>query len=76
MLLSVGSDLLSDAQQKALIARVLEPLADRLLPPKRRARGCKRGVRQPVKSWPRISKPVQSKGAYHYELTQVENRIP
>ena len=73
MLLSVGGDLLSAEQQKALIARVLTQLAGRLLPPKRRARGCQRGVRQPVKSWPRVSQCRQHKGLWHYKLTQVEN---
>ena len=69
MLLSVGGDLLSARQQKALIERVLTQLAARLLPAKRRERGCARGVRQPVKSWPRVHQTQQSKGAYQYELT-------
>ena len=69
MLLSVGGDLLSTAQQQALIERVLTRLAGRLLPAKRRARGCGRGVRQPVKSWPRVHQPQQSRAAYQYELT-------
>lgn len=76
LLLSVGGDLLSDKQRQALIARVLDRLAGRLLPPKRRARGCARAVRQPVKSWPRVHQTQQSKGAYHYELTPVQNPIP
>ena len=69
MLLSVGGDLLSAEQQKALIERVLARLGGRLLPAKRRERGCVRGVRQPVKSWPRVHKTQQSRGAYEYELT-------
>lgn len=69
MLLSVGGDLLSSEQQQALIARVLAQLAARLLPAKRRERGCARGVRQPVKSWPRVHQTQQSKGPHEYELT-------
>ena len=69
MLLSVGGDLLSAAQQRGFIDRVLTQLAGRLLPAKRRERGCVRGVRQPVKSWPRVHQTQQSKGAYQYELT-------
>ena len=69
MFLSVGGDLLSAGQQQALIDRVLTRLAGRLLPAKRRERGCARGVRQPVKSWPRVHRTQQSKGAYQYELT-------
>ena len=69
MLLSVGGDLLSAGQQQALIERVLTQLAGRLLPAKRRQRGCARGLRQPVKSWPRVHQTQQSKGSYEYELT-------
>ena len=68
MLLSVGGDLLSVGQQRALVDRVLTRLAGRLLPAKRRERGCVRGVRQPVKSWPRVHQTQQSKGPYEYEL--------
>ena len=75
MLLSVGGDLLSAEQQKAFIDRVLLQLAGRLLPAKRRARGCARGVRQPVKSWPRVHQTQQSKGAYQYELTSNDECI-
>lgn len=38
LVLSVGGDLLAPDQQPALIARVLERLAGRLLPPKRQCR--------------------------------------
>ena len=69
MLLSVGGDLLGAEQQRGFIDRVLTQLASRLLPAKRRERGCVRGVRQPVKSWSRVYKTQQSKGAYQYELT-------
>ncbi len=72
MLLSVGGDLLSAQQQKALIDRVLKQLAGRLLPAKRRERGCARGVRQPVRSWPRVHNTQQSRGAYQYELTSTD----
>ena len=65
-LLSVGGDLLSASQRAALVDRVLTRLASRLLPAKRRERGCARGVRQPVKSWPRVHQTQQSKGPYEY----------
>lgn len=72
MLLSMGGDLLSPKQQQALVERVLKQLASRLLPAKRRERGCARGVRQPVKSWPRVHQTQQSKGPYEYELTSIK----
>ena len=69
MLLSVGGDLLSASQQRAFIARVLRPLAGQLLPPKRRARGCPRTVRQPIKGWPRTTNTQAHKGGWQYELS-------
>ena len=69
MLLSVGGDLLSASQQRAFIARVLRPLAGQLLPPKRRARGCPRTVRQSIKGWPRTINTQAQKGGWQYELS-------
>ena len=68
MLLSVGGDLLSASQRRAFVARVLRPLTGQGLLPKRRARGCPRTVRQPIKGWPRTTKPHAHKGDWQYEL--------
>ena len=69
MLLSVGGDLLSASQQRAFVARVLRPLTDQALLPKRRARGCPRTVRQPIKGWPRTTNTHAHKGDWQYELS-------
>ena len=69
MLLSVGGDLLSASQQRAFIARVLRPLTGQGLLPKRRARGCPRTVRQPIKGWPRTTNTHAQKGDWQYELS-------
>ncbi len=72
MLLSVGGDPLGAEQQKAMIARVLAQLAGHLLPAKRREGNRARGVRQPVKSRPRVHHTQQGKGTYQYELTSTD----
>lgn len=69
MLLSVGGDLLSASQRRAFVARVLRPLSGQLLPLKRRARGCPRTVRQPIKGWPRTTNTHAHKGDWQYELS-------
>jgi hypothetical protein len=53
VVLSVGSDLLSEELQRALTDRVLKE-ASRCLTPQRRTRSCPREVRQPVGGWPRL----------------------
>ena len=69
MLLSVGGDLLSANQRRAFVARVLRPLTGQMLLPKRRARGCPRTVRQPIKGWPRTTNTHAHKGDWQYELS-------
>jgi hypothetical protein len=53
LVLSVGEDLLSEAQKQQLTERFYAQ-ARRCLTPKRRARWCPRKVRQPVRGWPRL----------------------
>lgn len=67
--LSVGGDLLSAEQRRVLTERVIERIARRLLPAKRRKRTCPRAVRQPVKSWPRMNQQAQHKGDWQYEIS-------
>ena len=60
--LAMGQDLIDDAGRMEWTRRVLEDLAQRALIAKRRPRSCPRGLRQPVKDWPKIrqaaSKPL------------------
>ena len=55
LVLSLGSDLLSEKLQRQLTGRVLKE-AQRCLTPKRRTRSCPRAVRQPIGGWPRLRK--------------------
>jgi hypothetical protein len=55
VVLSLGGDLLSDRQQRALAQRVLDEAA-MCQTPKRRTRSCPREVRQPIGKWPRLKR--------------------
>jgi hypothetical protein len=66
-LLSVGADLLTPAQTRAWVERLLDELALAVLPPRRR-RSCPRALRQPVTNYPRLTKNTQQKGAFEYEI--------
>ena len=73
VVLDAGADLLTAEQQRLLTERVLAPLSRRLLPTKRRARTCPRAVRQPIRSWPRLTKTHQQKGDWLYEVTNTKD---
>jgi hypothetical protein len=73
MFLSMGAEILKPDQRRAFIALALERLSSQLLPPKRRARSCPRAVRQPIKSWPRLTKPQSHKGDWLHEVQTIEN---
>ncbi len=66
-IIRLGHDLLSPNQILGLVERTLREIAGEAIP-KRRARNCKRAVRQPVSSWPRLTTPAYEKGAFHYEI--------
>ena len=53
LVLSIGSDLLSEKLQRQLTGRVLKE-AQRCLTPKGRIRSCPRAARQPIGGWPRL----------------------
>lgn len=56
--LEIGRDLLDDDTRVEIVRRVLEELAQSALIPKRKPRSCTRGLRQPVKNWPKIKIPT------------------
>lgn len=68
--IAAGEGILSAPQVEALTQSVLRLIAETALPP-RRARSCPRAVRQPVGSWPRLSKNTCSVGATEYQLFAV-----
>lgn len=65
--LAAGAGIISQKQAAALTQRVLDHLAETLLPP-RRKRSCPRKVRQPVSSWPRLTENFYSVGETEHKL--------
>jgi hypothetical protein len=66
-LLVVGEGLYTKRQTRAGIRRVIKRLSEQVTP-KRRARSCPRGLRQPVSSWPRIIRRRELHGQIQYEV--------
>ena len=65
--LAAGKGIISQKQAGALTRRVLDLLAQTLLPV-RRKRSCPRKVRQPVSSWLRLAENSYSLGETQYEI--------
>jgi len=65
--LEVTSDLLTPAQVRLVVRRILRQIADMAIP-KRRPRSCQRALRQPVSSWPRLRKNTDRKGSIEYSV--------
>jgi hypothetical protein len=70
MTLAAGEGILSPEQAAAMTNQVMRLIAQTALPP-RRKRSCPRAVRQPIGSWPRLTKNTYSFGATEYELTEI-----
>jgi hypothetical protein len=68
--LAAAGGLLSAEQSAALTDEVMRLIAFYALPP-RRKRSCPRAVRQPIGSWPRLTKNAYSIGSTEYELTEI-----
>jgi hypothetical protein len=72
LVLAAGQRILSAEQKAAMTSEVLQLIAERALP-KRRKRSCPRAVRQPVGSWPRLTKNTYSTGDSEYQLTKIHD---
>jgi hypothetical protein len=70
MMLAAGQGILSAEQAAEMTHEVMRVIARTALPP-RRKRSCPRAVRQPIGSWPRLTKNTYSLGAAQYELTEI-----
>ena len=68
--LAAGHGIITKKQAQALTGQMLNFLSDTLLPP-RRKRSCPRKVRQPVRSWPRLTENSNSLGSSHYKVTPI-----
>ena len=68
--LEVSADLLTAAQVRWVVRRILRQIADMAIP-KRRQRSCPRALRQPVSGWPRLRKNTSKKGEIGYSVTEI-----
>lgn len=68
--IALSEGVLTSLQMDAIVRQVFDFIAQTALP-KRRQRSCPRALRQPVSSWPRLTKNTYSKGATEYQLTHV-----
>lgn len=73
--LEAAEDMLTEKQVGKLVGRVLKQIADYALS-KRRKRSCPRGLRQPVSSWPRITKNTCNHGGPEYQTLEIEAQLP
>jgi hypothetical protein len=70
--LEAAQGTLSSGDRAALIGQVMKLIAQTALPA-RRKRSCPRAVKQPVGSWPRLTKNTYSTGATEYQLTEISS---
>jgi hypothetical protein len=65
--IKTGHDILTADQVRLLVERTLHEIAEEAIP-ERRARNCKRALRQTMSSWPRLTSTAYEKGVFSYEL--------
>lgn len=66
--LEVSGDLITDQQRQQMIERFMEHTVREAVIPKRRSRGCQRGLRKPVCAWPRIRTREYTEGESVVEI--------
>ena len=68
--LEVSEGILTLDQVRQVVRRALRQIAAMAIP-KRRRRSCPRALRQPVSSWPRLTRNTYKKGAPQYKLQPI-----
>ena len=66
----VSGDLLDDETKREMLKRVRELIVREAIPP-RRSRSCPRRVRQPIGSWPRLTKNESQEGEFTFEVINI-----
>ena len=67
LMLGVFGSFVSDRQKTLMATWVYQQLGECVSAP-RRARSCRRAVRQPMKQWPRVLQPQSVKGPVHFKI--------
>lgn len=70
--MEVAGNILSDAQQRAIISEAEAMLRREALLPPRRARSCARAVRAPVSKWPRLLTRTDHKALPVLKITRIK----
>ena len=73
--LEAAEGMMTGKQVDKLVSKVLQQVADYALS-KRRKRSCPRGLRQPVSSWPRITKNTYKNGDPEYQTLPIKAELP
>ena len=73
--LELTEDVLTRKQVGKVVEKALQQLAARALG-KRRKRSCPRGLRQPVSSWPRLTKNTYKNGGPEYQFLPIKAVLP
>lgn len=73
--LEAAEGMMTGKQVDKLVSKVLQQVADYALS-KRRKRSCPRGLRQPVSSWPRITKNTYKNGGPEYQTLPIKAELP
>ncbi|MBI1841693.1 MAG: transposase [Verrucomicrobia bacterium] len=73
--LEAADGMMTGKQVDQLVKKVLQQVADSALG-KRRKRSCPRGLRQPVSSWPRITKNTYKIGGPEYQTLPIKAELP
>jgi hypothetical protein len=67
LVFALGEDLLSQRQKHQLVERFYQQMR-KMATRQRRSRSCPRGVRQPVRGWPRKTENISHEGEIAYEI--------
>ena len=73
--LELTEDVLTSKQVGKVVEKALQQLAARALG-KRRKRSCQRALRQPVSSWPRLTKNTCKNGGPEYQTLPIKAELP
>ena len=66
----VSGDLLDEETKQEMLRRVRDLIVREAIPP-RRSRSCPRKVRQPIGSWPRLTKNESKEGEFTFEVINI-----
>lgn len=71
LMIQCSEGLLSQKQIREMTRRVMEHISEFATPP-RRKRSCPRAVRQPIGSWPRLTRNTYQKGETEWNVSPIE----